>query len=144
MATSRKSVRGAVLTALDPYAASADVTFDYKPDTLNGRFPAVAIEAAGSERQAARFGGGFNTTFFYTIHLFILYAKPGEWTKAQADDALDTLEHEVAQFVEANKRNDGNWEELRYNGQTVILDDVDMGGERYLNEQIPISVQVYG
>lgn len=144
MAVDRQTTREALATEAATYVTSAQVIFDYKPDDLAGKFPALAFESVGTERTRVQFKQR-QTTFFFTAHIFVLYAnKKQNWTKAQADDALDAMEHEFATFVESVPKSTGNWNVIDYNGQSVILDNVDMGGERYINEQIPLAIQVYG
>jgi len=146
VAADRQTTREALATECAAYITSVATggIFDHKPDDLGGIFPAVAFEAVGSERRRDKFTG-LTSVFYFSAHLFVLYANEGQsWTKAQADDALDALENELANFIEAKPKVTGNWNNLSFNGQTTILDNVDMGGERYIDEIVPLRVEVYG
>lgn len=141
MAVSRKAIREALQSVMSSYYTVAQAGFAYKPDDLNGVFPAYAVESVSAERSTERFGT-VRGRYEFTIHHFVLYANPAQsWTKQNADDALDSMELAWATFLEEKKGNQANWRNIEVLGPSVILDNVDMGGERYINEQIPIRVE---
>jgi hypothetical protein len=79
--------------------------------------------------------------FRFIIHHFVLYANEEySWTKQNADDALDDMELAFATFLAAKRANQANWRAIQVLGPSVILDNVDMNGERYIDEQIPVEV----
>lgn len=141
MAVSRKIIREALQSAMSSYYTVAQAGFAYKPDDLNGVFPAYAVESVSAERSTEKFAAVRNR-FEFIIHHFVLYANPAQsWTKQNADDALDSMELAWATFLTEKKSNQANWRDIAVLGPSVILDNVDMGGERYINEQIPIRVE---
>lgn len=146
MAVSRETTRKALATEAAAYitAVATGGIYNHKPDDVDGKFPIVAFEAAGAQRTRQNFGS-LTSIFFINAHLLVLYAnKAQSWTKAQADDALDTLEQQLAAFVEGVPKSSGNWNALTFAGQSTILDNVDIGGERYIDEIVPLLVEVYG
>ena len=142
MAVSRKTVREAMQTAMATYYTVAQAGYPYKPDDLGGQFPVYAIESTSGLRSMEKFGT-VSSIFQFVIHHFVLYANPEQsWTKQNADDALDTLELAWANFLTAKKVNSPTWQNIQVLGPSIILDNVDMAGERYIDEQIPVEVRV--
>lgn len=141
MAVSRKTIREAMQTAMSSYYTVAQAGFAFKPDDLNGAFPVYAVESVSAERTTDKFTAVRNR-FEFMIHHFVLYANPAQsWTKQNADDALDSMELAWATFLKDKSVNQANWRSVQVLGPSIILDNVDMGGERYINEQIPIRVE---
>ena len=145
MAVDRQDVREALAIAAAPYMTSAKVVFDQMPDSIGKNWPILAFEATGSRRVRAQFTS-LQSTFYFNVYIIVLYADKKEgWTKAQADDTVDAMEHEFATFVEANPKSAGNWNNLAYGDRSIVTPPItDMGGRRYVFEQIPIAVEVYG
>lgn len=143
MAQDRQTTREALATEAAAYVTSAQAIYDYKPDDANGQFPILAFESSGSARTRVRFQGT-HSVFAFNAHILVLYADPDQsWTKANADDAVDAMEHELATFIEAKPHVDGKWKNLQQVGPSVILDTVMIGGDRYIDEVVPLVCEVY-
>lgn len=144
MAQDRQTTREALATEAATYVTSAQAIYDHKPDDFGGQFPILAFESAGTiERSRERFQGT-HAMFAFTAHIFVLYADPAQsWTKQNADDAIDAMEHELATFIEAKTKVSGSWQNLAQSGASVILDNVMIGGVRYINERVPLVCGVW-
>jgi hypothetical protein len=129
-------------TEMDVFYTVAKASYAYKPDNLRKEYPVFAIELAGAFRPTEKFGT-VSSVFRFIIHHFVLYAnKEQSWTKQNADDALDDMELAWANFLNAKKANRPTWQNIQILGPSIILDKVDMAGERYIDEQIPVEVMV--
>jgi hypothetical protein len=65
------------------------------------------------------------------------------WTLAQAEDRLDLLESLVADVVNDNRAT-ANWAFIGHGGQSIIEPVVDVSGNAYLAETIPLRAEVFG
>jgi len=62
------------------------------------------------------------------------------WTEEQSEDLLDTIEHDITDEVRL-ANDDGTWLAIANNGESVV-DVVDLGGDAYRHETIPVLVTV--
>ena len=87
--------------------------------------------------------GVMDAVFYLTIHVFVLYAS-GDWTEDNAEDRLDRIERGIADVIDGNRKVADVWEAIDYQGDTV-RDDLEIGGDAYIRETIPIGVRgLYG
>jgi hypothetical protein len=144
MSTSRETSRDALVTlltaALVGVGLPAKTVTGSKPDTLTGETPLVSVLSAGSERPRLTVDGN-RGIMYLTIHVWVQQATTG-WTNAQAEDALDEIESLIAGVIETN-RETSNWMVLEYTARTTVL-DVEVEGNRYYREVIPIRAQLKG
>ena len=139
MTAARKVVREQLAAAIGGVMTSAQAVYDHKPAELEGS-PAVMVLSAGSERRKET-TAGFGATFFFEIHNLVLYADPkAGWTEEDAEDALDTLEYELATFMNDKANLKGSyWKTIRYAGRSVIGKTI-IGGTEYQDEIVPLVV----
>lgn len=141
MTVNRQDVRDALRNAISDFGTSAQEVYRNMQGDFQGQSPIIAVESAASERKRLT-QQGLRSTLFFTVHLLVIDANTElAWTEAQADDALDLLEYEFAQFMEARPRNDV-WEAVDYDGRSSIA-IVNVGGSIYLDEMIPVKVEVF-
>ena len=90
--------------------------------------------------------GTHGAQFHFELQIWVLYADPGAtpaWTEADAEDRLDLIEKEVAEVIEDNAAVNGYWDDIDYEGRSVVADVSTRGGAAYLLEKIPVLVEIY-
>jgi len=142
----RETLRDALYTLLNAELVTTNETvqqcYTYRPATFDGKSPVVCVSSAGSNRERLDFSGDRQNVFYYTIHVFVLYAAEG-WTEANAEDRLDAIEQGIADVISDNPRT-ANWGGIDYDGRSV-RSDVSVGGDAYIMEAIPIqALAAYG
>lgn len=140
VAMSRKMVRDALVTAVTPALTVAQVVAGYQKANVQGQWPAVLIFTSGSLRPQVT-EQGIRSEFHYIAQLWVLYYKEGYWTEAEAEDTLDALEQQLAEWL-ANNQVGELWTSLAFNGRSRVS-IVPNSGEPYLVEEIPIMAEVY-
>lgn len=143
MTASRKLVREELAKAIAADMVDAHSIYDHKPAALDeDGSPAVMVLSAGTTRDKL-VTAGFSAGFYFEIHNLVLYADPDtERTEEDAEDDLDTLEYQLAVFMDdpANLKGD-YWKSIRYVGRSAIGNAV-IGGTLYQDEIIPLLVMV--
>jgi len=141
MSTSRETARDALVTllaaALVGEGLPAKTVSGSKITSLEGISPLVAVLSRGSVRTALTTSGD-QAGFFFTLQSWVLQSDGGDWSYADAEDALDSIEALIAGVCEDNDRT-ANWELLRYDGPSSIV-AVAVAGVPYYLESIPIQV----
>lgn len=143
---SRKVIREAFGALLDAALAGSgnpvQTVYDYVATDFGGTSPVVALGAAGSARTLAG-RGGTQARHYLDAMIFVLRGEAGNatYTEAEADDRLDEIEAALLAVIEANQDN-ANWDAVDYAGQSTI-DAVEIGGEQYWMERIPLQFDVY-
>lgn len=140
MATSRETARDALVTlltaALIGEGLPVQTVSGSKVTSLEGINPLVAVLSRGSARTPLTTTGD-QARFLFTLQSWVLQSS-GDWTYANAEDALDSIEALIAGVCEDNDRT-ANWELLRYDGPSSIV-AVAVAGVPYYLESIPIQV----
>ena len=140
----RKTIREAFATLLTSALTAAQVVYDHQPGDFGGQSPAVTVGSGGSSRPPMTFQGN-QTTVYLDVDVFVLTSESagGSYTQADAEDALDQVETQLAGVIaaDANQEN-GTWNTLDYadRSQTefVIVD-----GKEYKRERIPIAIGIF-
>jgi hypothetical protein len=73
--------------------------YDHQPADIGGGSPVITVHSDGTE---AHFGGdGYNPhAFYFWISIYVLRIDPGTaWEEAGAEDILDTIEHDVREWI---------------------------------------------
>lgn len=142
MSATRKTVREQVKLAIEPYMTAAEVVFDHQPTSLDGKDPAVLVLSAGSDRTRET-TSGIGTAYRFEIRTLVKHVDAAEsWTEEDAEDALDTLEAEVATFIDAAGVKGANWDYVRYAEAVSVITKVEIGGSAFLQESIQVIVRV--
>jgi hypothetical protein len=120
----------------------ANAVYGYLPSDFEGKSPVVTVNSAGSLHQK-RTRGGDESSLFFTIHIFALYADVNNhnWQEADAESAIDDIEQKISDALRANERHE-QWAELSVIEQT-ITDSVEVGGVEYRREVIQIKARVF-
>jgi len=144
MSSNRETVREVLAellqTALVGSGRPAQAVYSYQVGDLGGQSPVVVVSSAGSERQRLSFQGS-RATFRLNVYVFVLYTDGSDWNEDDAEERLDLIEKTIAETVDVSQRT-AFWESVGYAGETVC-DSVEIGGEEYRRETIPIWVEVY-
>ena len=148
--TSRETVRDALTTLLDTALVGtglpAQLVIGHKPTVseIAKQSPVVAVMGAGSLRERQTFQGQ-KSAFFLTIRVWVVATDDDAgWTSADAEDALDSIESIIADTIDTNRSNAPTWVAIGYDGRTVAVDDEVFDGVPYLQEVIPLRVEVAG
>lgn len=139
VALNREIIRDTLVEDLRAALTVAQKVEGHKAN-INGQWPALFLLTAGSLRPQVT-EAGIRSEFYYLAQLWVLYHKEGLWTEAEAEDTLDALEQQLAEWM-ANHQVGELWTALMFNGRSQVGITVD-GGESFLVEEIPIKVEVY-
>lgn len=142
MSTSREVARDEVVTlltaALVGEGLPVKTVTGSKVEKLAGLAPLVGVMSAGSSRPALTYQGNL-AIFDFSVQVYVLQSGTG-WTRAQAIDALDTIESLIAETCARNQGGDV-WEIIEYSGDTKVT-EVSAKGVPYYAEGIPIRVKL--
>lgn len=138
-ALNRETVRDELVTQLRTALTVAQKVEGHKAN-IKGQWPALLLLTAGSLRPQFT-ESGVRSEFYYTAQLWVLYHKDGLWTEAQAEDALDALEKQLAEWM-ANNQVGEIWTALMFDGRSRV-GTINEGGETFLVEEVPIKAEVY-
>ena len=136
---SREVVRDALVGQMRPALTVAQSVEGHKAN-IQGQWPAVLLLTAGSLRPQVT-ERGIRSEFYYVAQLWVLYYKEGLWTEAEAEDTLDALEQQLAEWL-ANNQVGEIWTGLMFDGRSRV-GTYNEGGETFLVEEIPIKAEVY-
>lgn len=141
MATSREAARKALaglLTAEAGPAKAISVVYDHAPGDFGKQNRVVCVSSAGSERRQRL--GCDEMDALVNVDVFVRFAVDANWTRADAEDALDEIEAVVAGVVMDGSS--ATWESAEYVGPTRIIGPIDMiGGDAYVNETISVKLR---
>ena len=142
MATiNRKAVREALATYLDGALPSAEAVFPYQVSDFAGKSPIVYITSSGSSREKFT-GVGFRSTFKLNIHTFVLYPSENTgagYTEQDAENILDDLEYQIASAI-LSIGSHALIKAISYPEQSNADNAVEIGGETYLHEVVPVEI----
>jgi len=142
MSTSRETARNALKTLLDTQLVGAGLpvktVVDSKVKKLEELTPLVAVLSAGTLREKLTFQGD-KATFGLEVQVWVLQ-EATDWTTAEAEDALDSIEALIASVYEIN-RNTAEWITLEYAGETKVI-EITSDGKLYYMERIPTRVKM--
>lgn len=141
---SRKDARNALAGYLSSTLTSAQKVYAYQVSDFSQEAPIVYITSSGSDRQLLT-GRGFSNAFSLNVHTFVLY--PSEHTgknynEQNAEDILDQLEAQIAQAV-LDIRGHSIIKSIQYQEGSNADTTVEIGGETYLHEIIPLILTCY-
>ena len=138
----RRVVREAFATALSAAVSGYEEVIGHTTQDFGGKTPVATVLSAGSGRPPMTAEGG-RTTIFLSLNHWVLYSSEDDsWTEQDAENTMDDLERQVAQFVHTNRRTT-DWDDLAYDSRSIIR-TIPVGGDMYLHEQFPIKVEVFG
>lgn len=136
---SREIVRDAIVEQMRPALTVAQSVEGHKAN-IQGQWPAVRVLTGGSLRPQVT-ERGIRSEFYYVVQLWVLFQKEGLWTEAAAEDTLDALEQQLAEWMANNQVNE-IWTGLMFDGRSQV-GTTNEGGETFLVEEIPIKAEVY-
>lgn len=134
----RAAIREALGQLLRAHVPSAQTVYTSQVAAIK-QSPALVLTSAGTVRERQTLAGQ-GVEYRFDLHVFVLYSdsKRG-WTEADAEDALDAIEAEVAQLVDAN-HGGVTWNGLAYAEPTDARQPAVIGGVEYRHEVIPLVV----
>lgn len=139
----RKNIRNELALALKGVMTSAQQVYSYQETNFEGQTPIVRILSTTTEKQRLT-AAGLRTTFTFTVQSLVLYDKPGDpsYGPSQAEDILDDLQYQLSDWLSDNPK--GSWfAVIGWSDQATVL-RLEISGEPYLVEMIPLAVEVYG
>ena len=149
MAVNRELIRDKLAELLeDDLVTTEEIVeevYNRKVDNPQGKSPIVCVLSAGTGRPPTTFGT-HGALFYFELQIWVLYADPDAtpaWTEALAEDRLDLIEKEVGEIIEENAAISGYWDDIDYDGRSVVADVTTRGGEAYVLERIPVLIEVY-
>ncbi len=141
MSSNRKDIRKAVAAGLSASMPTAQAVYGYQKSDFGQQSPVVRVYSSGSERPSIT-ARGARSKFFFVVEIWVLYAAGATWTEENAEDAIDTLEKELIEWIGANQVN-SLWTHLEY-ARPSLMGTVTVGGIPYLVEEFSLAAQVYG
>ena len=138
--TSRDALATLLDTALTGVGNPVQTVYNYQIGDFQGQSPVVVVSSGGTERTPYTFEGD-RATFHLNIFVFVLYDDEGDWGEDDAEDRIDLIEKDIAETLESNQRTT-NWESIQYSAGTTV-DSVEIGGDEYRREVIPVVVEVF-
>lgn len=143
MSPTRAETREALGAGLRANVPSAQVVYTSQVSSFGGQSPVLVLTSAGSARNRQTLAGQ-GAEYRFNLHVLVLYSDAASgWTEADAENALDAIEAEVATFVAANARGGANWSGLAYADPTDARDPAVIDGSEYRHEVIPLVVYHY-
>ncbi len=106
--------------------------------------PLVCVLSGGTHRERMTRAGS-RATFSLEIHTLVLAASAdGTWTEAMAEDRLDLIDSTIAGTVDAfNNGQKTDTVQVIGLGDSEV-GELPIGGEAYLEEVTPCTVEIYG
>lgn len=142
MSADRKVCRQALATLLASSVTLEQAVYNYQVGDFQGQSPVLVVTSAGTEQTPGDFEGD-DTTFYFNIHVFVLYADPdASWTEQNAEDTLDDIEKQIRAMI-ADNQVTANWSMIRLADRSVTRPIV-IGGDEYRHEVFPVAAEVYG
>ena len=143
---SRKAARYNLADELFPLLTAVDTgaSYAYEPADFKGKSPVVYLCSDGSDRPPFT-NAGIKTTFYFNLHLLVLYADlEGKlWYEKDAADGLDDLECQLTDAMTQKRMTPGKWKNLFRDGRSrADLPEI-IGGEMYLHEIITVGMEVF-
>lgn len=140
----RKVIRQQLLTAIQiSYGSFAQLYSNHLPTDPQGQSPIVATEVASGEytlRASSSGGIKADQSINFSLHHMVLAKYGATWTREMADDAIDDMYALLLTFL-ANNQETSYWQSIYQESASAISDDVNIGGELYIIETIPLTVE---
>jgi hypothetical protein len=138
----RGATRTAIAAGLRANVPSAATVLAYQANDFSGLSPTIVVTSAASERERATMQGSV-AIFVYHLHVFVAFAADGEvgYTDSDAEDLIDQVEREIAQFVDRTQRT-AEWHALAYSRASDAGTPASIGGIEYRHEVIALAVSV--
>lgn len=141
MPVSRAQARTTLAQELESAMSTAQVVYDHMRSDFAGQSPVVRVMSGGSERRRFTTQGG-RGDLLLMVQIWVLSVSPADnWTEADAENALDQLEWELAQYIDSNRRSEV-WQALDFDGRSRV-EVVRLEGKPYLIEDIPLVMKVF-
>ena len=138
----RADVRRTLKSVIKGSATGIQTIYHYQAVDLKGESPVLRIMSASSERPPLTFKGR-RSTFGVLLQLAVLSSDDdNNWTTENAEDTLDLIEAQLSQVLFKPQ----SWQgtailTVNNNGPSIVRKDV-IQGTTYLEELIPILVEV--
>ena len=145
---SRETVRKKIATDIEAYLTRAARVDNHQQSEVGDDMPVVRVMSAGAIRPQT-IAAGVRSKFKFTIQLIVLHSEivngsTVAWSNADAEDAIDELEQQVADYVSDNQNIPEFWTHLSYDNNGSSVYTAQMNGAVWLMEDINIVVEVYG
>lgn len=143
MSSSRATIRSQLAGLLRANVSSAQAVYAYPPGDIGGQSPVLVVSSRGSRRTDLTFQGQQHDARLAIDIYVALPTEAGAYTDADAADALDTIEAQIADVVRAVPVLPPTWQAIEADGDSTI----DIGvwdGAAYYRERIPLTITVYG
>ena len=138
---SRKVIREAIAAGLSVGVTSAQAVYSYAAADFDGQSPVVRVSSSSSERPQLT-AAGIRSMMRFTVDVWVLLSDRDGWNEQDAEDTLDTVEHEIITWMVGNQNTD-NWTSLQYDAPTTTFPAI-IGGDTWLVEEITVRAEVYG
>lgn len=141
--TARDALASLLSAALVGAGKPAQAVYGYPVSDFQQQSPVVVLRSAGSERTMETMSTRRKSLLYLDLMAFTLYADAASnWTEADAEDQLDSIEQIVDETVAANLVNGTTWADIGYDSKTTT-GNVTIGGEQYRYEVIPLKITVF-
>lgn len=144
----RKEIRDAFATLCDAAmtGTAVEAVYGRSVGDFEGKSPVLIVTSRGGgmERVQKVGQGKYAVWVYLTAFTFVIYSDAASgWTEADAEDALDTVEKELADVLQDNigRAAGGSWDKAEFVGKTTV-DGVNIGGHDYLRETISLRFQI--
>lgn len=138
----RYAIRALIKTGLETAVTLGQAFYAYPEGNIQGQSPVLTVMSAGSERGDQTFHG-LTKTFRYVVTVLVLIHEKSSntYTYEDAEDLLDQVEQQIADWVHTNDTNTNDWISVQYTAPTSqgVWDDV--SGNTYRYEQIELVVE---
>lgn len=140
----RGNIRRELAAFLKGSMGTPKQVFPYVPASFISQTPLVCVTSAPTDRMRET-PQTYENQFGLSVRIYTVYSLESDtsWTPEMAEDMLDTLEWEASiALLQADQQSrNHSWRAVSRNGQSVI-DLVKIGGVAYLEEIIPVTVEV--
>ena len=137
---SRSAIRKGIAASLAASLTSVQQVVDHQASNTGAVSPLVRVMSGGSMRPPSVAAGDV-TRFYVILQTWVLFSEiPNRWTEAQAEDALDAVEQEIARWVDQNQQQPGMWKTISY-AQRSGVRVLEENGEAWLVEDIVLEVR---
>ena len=141
---SRETIRKKLAADMAVYLTRAARVDNHQKSDLGDDMPVVRVISAGAIRPQT-IAAGRRSKFKFTIQLFVQHSEvDGVWTNSDAEDALDALEQQVADYVSDNQNIPDFWTHLAYDDSGSVVYTAKQNSIVWLVEDINVVVEVYG
>lgn len=140
--TNRSAIRKKLAELLEADLTTVEALYSYQKTQFSEGMPVVRVMSAGSLRPPS-IAAGNATRFYFVVQVWVLFSEiDGNWTEENADDTLDAIETEIADWVDQNQQVVGYWKTVQY-AQRSTTRIIEEDGEAWLVEDIPLEIRVH-